>query len=140
MSGPTDLLREPLRVLPTGTPRPIEVTLRDDSASLNVRLAPTPNQQPQASNDQPVFILCIQLDRPQAQTINFVTQQDQFPLPNLPPGRYLLLASHQPTFQGYEYHDEEALRDLIPKGATITLAPSQQADIQIPVVPDEEGN
>ena len=137
-SGSTDLLREPLRVLSGSEPRPIEITLRDDYASLNGSLLLDPTTQPLTDN-QPVFILCIQLDRPQAQPINFATQQMQFPMPNLPPGHYLLLASRQQLVQTIEYRDEDVLRGLLSKGATITLSPNQKADIQIPLMP-EEGN
>lgn len=142
-SGTTDLLREPLRVLPGVPPRPIEITIRDDSASINARLAPSANLLPQATNDQPVFILGIPLDRPQAQAINFAVQLDNFSMDNLAPGRYLILASHhqmtmsmQPT-QGIEYRDEDVVRDLMSKGATITLSPGQKTDLEIPLMPED---
>lgn len=142
-SGTTDLLREPLRVLPGIPPRPIEVTLRDDSATINGHLAPAANLQPQASGDQPIFVLCIPLDRPQAQAIGFEEQRDEFSIPNLAPGRYLVLASQWAMTQGMqvnggiEYRDENVLRDLLNKGAVITLSPNQKADLEVPLLPED---
>ncbi|HEY4381164.1 MAG TPA: carboxypeptidase-like regulatory domain-containing protein [Acidobacteriaceae bacterium] len=147
-SGTTDLLREPLRVVAGVAPRPIEITLRDDAALLNARVAPRSDQLPQATMDHPVYVLCLPLDRPEAEPINFATQSDQFPMASLPlpPGRYLLLAAHRqllvgtPQTNAIEYRNPEVVRDLIPKGATITLSPNQKADIEIPVMPDEDAN
>jgi hypothetical protein len=142
-SGTTDLLREPLRVLPGIPPRPIEVILRDDSATINGHLAPAANLQPQASSDQPVFIVCIPLDRPQAQAISLEEQRDEFSIPNLAPGRYLVLASRWAMTQGkqvnggIEYRDENVLRDLLNKGAVITLSPNQKSDLEVPLLPED---
>jgi hypothetical protein len=142
-SGTTDLLREPLRVIPGVPPRPIEVTLRDDSATLNARLAPAANMLPQASDDQPVYILCIPLDRPEAQAFNYTITRDDFSIPNLAPGRYLILATHQQLNQpaqpglAIEYRNEEAIPSLIPKGVTVTLSPNQKADIEVPLMPED---
>jgi hypothetical protein len=135
-SGTTDLLREPLQILPGVIPRPIEIVLRDDSASLTAHLASDPTQ-PQNLGEQPVvIILCIPLDRPQVQPLVFAAQQNQIHMASLPPGRYLILASHSQSVQNIEYSNEEVVRALIPKGATVTLSANQKADIEVPLMPD----
>jgi hypothetical protein len=142
-SGTTDLLREPLRVLPGSPPRPIEVTLRDDAASIDARLAPAAGYLPQASNDQPVYVICVPLDRPEAQAFNYTITRDDFSIPNLAPGSYLILATHQqlnqPAQPGLviDYRNEEAIPSLIPKGVTVTLSPNQKADLEVPLMPED---
>lgn len=142
-SGSIDLLREPLLVLPGVPPRPIEVTLRDNPASISARLAPAANMLPQATSEQPVYILCIPLDRTQASAISTATNSDEFTLQNLAPGRYLILASHQEmsgglqSSTGIEYRNEDTLRDLLSKGAAVTLSPGQQASVQVPLLPED---
>jgi hypothetical protein len=142
-SGSTDLLREPLRILPGVAPRPIEITIRDDSASIDARLAPAANLLPQATSDQPVSILCIPLDHPQAQAHGVATPQDEFAIKGLAPGRYLILASHQDLSMNtertpsIEYRNPDVLRDLIPKGAVVTLSSGQQASVQVPLMPED---
>lgn len=140
-SGSTDLLREPLRVLPGVAPRPIEVTIRDDSASINARLAPAANLLPQASNDEPVSILCIPLDHPQAQAHNLSVQQDEFTIKNLAPGRYLILAVHQDLnsqrVPAIEYRNDDVLREFISKGTVVTLSPGQKVDVEVPLMPED---
>ncbi len=134
-SGTTDLLREPLQVLPGVVPRPIEVVLRDDPANLTLRVPPNLNQP--SADDSPIFLLCIQLDRTQAQPFPFVVRQNnQVPTTTLPPGRYLVLASRQDLMQTIEFRNPDVLRDLLPKGSTITLSPNQKADLEVRLMPD----
>ena len=134
-SGTTDLLREPLQVLPGVVPRPIEVVLRDDPANLTLRVPPNLNQP--SADDSPIFLLCIQLDRTQAQPFPFVVRQNnQVPTTTVPPGRYLVLASRQDLMQTIEFRNPDVLRDLLPKGSTITLSPNQKADLEVRLMPD----
>ena len=135
-SGTTDLLRQPLQVLPGVIPRPIEIVLRDDSASLTAHLASDPMQTQNLSEQPVVIIVCIPLDRPQVQPLFFAAQQNQTHMASLPPGRYLILASHSQFVQNIEYSNEEVVSALIPKGATVTLSANQKADIEVPLMPD----
>jgi hypothetical protein len=142
-SGTTDLLREPLQVLPGVAPRPIEIALRDDPSSINAHLAAAGNLLPQATADQPVYALCIPLDRPQAQAVPLTLSQDFFPVSGLAPGRYLLLASHRqianspPPNSGLEYRNEEVLHTLLNQGVVVTLSPGQKADVEVPLMPED---
>jgi hypothetical protein len=142
-SGSTDLLREPLRVTPGDPPRPIEVTLRDDFASINGTLlvaAPGGKAQP-PTDASPIFILAIPLDRLQSEASPAgVGQNNQFALSNLAPGRYLLLASHQQLMQKLEFRNEGVMRDLLGKGIVVTLTSGQKADVQVPLMPDPDSD
>lgn len=135
LHGPTDLLRDPLSVAAGGSAAPIEITLRDDFATLSghILLDPTQPAQPANQEADQVFVLLLPLDRPQAQPINYGVQESQFISPNLAPGRYLILASHQ-QLQNLEYRNQAVLRDLLGKGTTITLSPNQKAEIEIPLI------
>jgi hypothetical protein len=139
-SGSTDLLREPLRVSAASIPQPIEVTLRDDFATLTIHVPAGDPAQPPAADASEVFLLVIPLDRLQAQS--FVvswqdTTQNQYTLPGIPPGRYLVLASRHPIAQNIEFRNEEVLHDLLSEGAAVTLSPSQKADVQVPFLPED---
>jgi hypothetical protein len=138
-SGSTDLLREPLGVIPGSAPRPIEVTLRDDSATLTgtflLNGAPMSSTDP---GDGVIFVICIPLDRLQSMVFpnSYSAWQPQFKVPNLAPGRYLVLASRQ-SMQNIEFRNEDVLRDLLGKGTVVTLAPNQKADIQVPLMTED---
>ncbi|HEX9202208.1 MAG TPA: hypothetical protein VF865_21800, partial [Acidobacteriaceae bacterium] len=139
--GTTDLLREPLSIGASGPSGPIEVTLRDDYATLSGRLLPSTAPQTQSPDDSDiVFVQCIPLDRPESQSLgNAAIWQGQFTMPNLPPGRYLVLASHEQLQNGIEYRNPDVVRDLLSKGTVVTLSANQKTDIQVPLMP-EEGN
>jgi len=67
-------------------------------------------------------------------------QPNQFMMPNLAPGRYLMLASRDQLFQTVEYRNPDVLKDLLSKGTVITVSSGQKASIQIPLmagIPEE---
>jgi hypothetical protein len=139
-SGAIDLLREPLAVQPGGAAAPIEITVRDDFATLSGHILLNGAQPPQSREDQPIFVLCLALDRAQAQFPSMSgVWQDNFSVPGLAPGRYLVLASHQQLTQTIEYRNQAALNDYIAKGAVVTLTAGQKAEVDVPLMP-EEGN
>jgi hypothetical protein len=158
-SGPTDLLREPLTVGPGGTAAPIEITLRDDYATVTGQVVTGAATEAQTTQANPIFIMGISLDRPEAEPSQSVAmgqgtslpesvslglglsmQPNQFMMPNLAPGRYLLLASRDQLFQTVEYRNPDVLKDLLSKGTVITVSSGQKASIQIPLmagIPEE---
>lgn len=138
-SGTTDLLRDPLTVTGAGSPFPIEIILRDDAASLtgSVEVNSTASS-PSPSDGAPIYILGIPLDRPEGNPLfSFAMQQNQFQLGMIPPGHYLFLASHRQLFQDVEYRNPDVLRDLMTKGTAISLSAGQKAEIQLPLMPEE---
>ena len=157
-SGQTDLLGGPLVVGPTGSPQPIEITLRNDGASVNVSLLTTTPPQspdsPQATTSATVAqfasILCVPIDEPlrAAPRANLVLNASFSPngpshteLSNLAPGRYLLIAF--PTAPGRqlnepEYRNPVLLQKLLTQGVILTLSAGQKVQVQVPLVQLEE--
>ncbi len=138
-SGTTDLLRDPLIVTGAGSPFPIEVVLRDDAASVTGTVQPNSTaSSPSPADGAPIYILGIPLDRLEANPLfSFAMVQNQFQLGMIPPGNYLFLASHRQLFQDVEYRNPDVLRDLMTKGTSITLSGGQKAEIQLPLLPEE---
>jgi hypothetical protein len=144
--GTTDLMHDPLTIGAAGSACPIEVTLRDDPASVtgSIVTGAVP-QSPQSPADaSPIFIMGIPLDQPESNPLqSAVMGQGQFRLGAVPPGRYLFVASRrnvfQDMFQNLEYRNPDVLRDLTAKGTVVTLSAGQKAEIQVPLLP-EEGN
>jgi hypothetical protein len=141
--GTTDLMRDPLTIAAAGSGCPIEVTLRDDSASVTGTIATGAlPQSPQNSTDAGIiFIMGIPLDQPESYPVqSAVMGQGQFRLGAVPPGRYLFVASQrdifQNMFQDLEYRNPDVLRDLTAKGAVVTLSAGQKANIQVPLLPE----
>lgn len=151
--GGVDLLREPLVVGPGGASGPIEVTLRDDAASLKVDLIGDTEES--QANARGVAVVAIPLDTPERQAFNSVQMfsaasslpgSNAYSLAsnfgNLPPGRYLLLANE--TARGsasqLEYRNPKVLDAVASQGTTVTLTPNQKAEVRVPVLPDPEGD
>jgi sarcosine oxidase gamma subunit len=134
-SGSTDLLREPLKVIANSDPRPIEITLRDDFASIDVNLIADPGAAT-VSRGQPTTVLCIPLDRPLAMPGVAAAQQNRATVKGLSPGRYLVLAAQGQAFQSIEYNNEDVLRGLMEKGTVVTVAPNENATVQVHLLAD----
>ena len=72
-----------------------------------------------------------------------VANQGKFTIPNLAPGRYLVLATtnsmtNNNPMMNIEYANEDILRSYQSKGTVVTLTPGQKTDIQVPMLPEEE--
>lgn len=143
-SGTTDLLREPLTVSDGGT-APIEVTLRDDIASLSGRITMTSDQQAAAADDsRPILVMGIPLDRPGAQPLMSgsmampgAAMPMTFQLGGVAPGRYLMIASRQQIFQTLEYRNPQAMQALMTQGAVVTLAGGDKGQVDVPLMNDD---
>ncbi len=140
-SGGINLLRDPLVVGPGGAADPIEVTLRNDAASLTVTVQPPTSTGAAASPDAASandVILAIPLDDPLRQPANGMYSPaygQAATLSNLAPGRYLVLAAEAQKFQQFaiEYRNPTVLDRLLTHGAVITLSPNQKAEITVPL-------
>ncbi len=142
--GTTDLMRDPLTIAAAGPGCSIEVTLRDDSASVTGSIVTgAAPQSPQGPTDAGIIVVMgISLDQPESNLLqSAVLGQGQFQLGNVPPGRYLFVASHQHGFQdmflNLEFGNPDVLRDLTAKGTVVTLSAAQKANIQVPLLPEE---
>jgi hypothetical protein len=119
-SGTQDLMRDPLVVAPGSAPSAIQVTLRNDCASLDVTL--------QSQNQTvPKTILLLSESPALDAKIAYLQAGSHMQLSALTPGTYRLYAV--PDLNNLEYTNPEAMRDL--ESQEITLAPNQQAAVTI---------
>jgi hypothetical protein len=125
-SGGIDLLSEDLTVVEGAQPQPIEVTLRDDAASVRGTVAP-------ADDLMPVTVLLVQ---PRG-TRNLIKVgaafQGKFEIDGVAPGDYLLLA-----FDGMdrlEYENPEVLNPYLSKAEHIRLQPHGIANVNFNLSP-----
>jgi hypothetical protein len=137
-SGTTDLLREPLRVVPGEVPRPIEVTLRDDFGSISGTVLTGSAAQPPGDSWVPEFtIVAIPLDKPEANADQMIADYaHRFTMPHVAPGRYLLMASHQASPRTLEFRNEDVLRGLLSQGTVVTVSSGQKVEVQLPLMPE----
>jgi hypothetical protein len=120
------------------TSAPIEITLRDDTASLDGTVN-TPTEGAQKTDQKGLFVHCIPLDNEFGGQVRTAGVADgKFSFQNLPPGRYLVLGSgnYAPNL---EYRNDEVLRQYESSGTVVTLEPGQKAVITVSkIMGDEE--
>jgi hypothetical protein len=138
-SGGVDLLHKPLVVGAGGASAPIEITLRDDTATLEGTVSPVP---PTGGEPNPygggVFVFCFPIESEVGRPVQgFAGVDGKFSMQNVPPGRYLVLAFRTPN-QNLEYRNEEVLRQYESKGTIVTLEAGQKAEVKVPVLTEDE--
>jgi hypothetical protein len=138
-SGGVDLLHEPLVVGAGGASAPIEITLRDDTATLDGTVSPIP---PTGGEPNPYgaggFVFCYPIESEVGRLVQgFAGVDGKFSIENLPPGRYLVLAFSTPN-QNLEYRNQEVLRQYEPKGTIVSLEPGQKAEVKVSVLTEDE--
>ena len=121
-SGTTNLLESDLSIAPGSSLEPIEITLRDDVATL--RGTVSLNNQPQIAT-----ILAISEHASIPPRIQPTDSNGGFQLPFLPPGAYKILALDHPD--RLEYGNPEALQKYLSKAREIILSPDQSAKINL---------
>ena len=124
-SGNVNLLEHPLVVAAGSRPDPIEVTLRDDFATLTGAITGAGSAPPRICS---VFLLPTDSSGRLAQGI---VVNGRFTIGDVPPGTYLLVAT--PQFpQDIPYRDPDAMRAYAGIGSTVTLIGGQQAHADAP--------
>jgi hypothetical protein len=138
-SGGVDLLHKRLVVGAGGASAPIEITLRDDTATLDGTVSPIPANGGESVPDVGrVFVFCFPLENEIGRLVpGFAGVDGKFSIQNLPPGRYLVLAFPSPN-QNLEYRNEEVLRQYESKGTIVRLEAGQRAEIKVSVLPETE--
>jgi hypothetical protein len=124
-SGMTNLLESELSVAPGSSPQPIEITLRDDAASLSGSVSV--NNQPLSGV---IFAFSEHVSVPPR--IQPTDPSGTFQIPFLAPGTYEVLAVDHPD--RLEYGNPEALRKYLSKAREVTLSPEQSAKIELELV------
>jgi hypothetical protein len=138
-SGGVDLLHKPLVVGAGGASAPIEITLRDDTATLDGTVSPIP---PTGGEPNPygagVSVFCYPIESEVGRLVQgFAGVDGKFSIQNLPPGRYLVLAFSTPN-QNLEYRNQEVLRQYESKGTIVSLEPGQKAGVKVSVLTEDE--
>lgn len=132
--GGVDLLHQPLE-LGSGSSIPIEITVRDDTATLEVSIA---NATSQSSTSRSAWIYCVPAgDSPgRFQEASVGSADRKVSLPGLAPGGYRVMAFASPK-PDLPYREPEAMRVYETKGQVIQLSAGQTASVQLQIIPDE---
>jgi len=143
-AGGVDLLHEPV-VVASGSTTPVEITMRDDGAKIEGKLAttnavPTTNAaSPNAAPSAPqAFVYCI----PEADGAGQFQQlsvgaDGKFTSPVMAPGTYRVIA-FQIAQPALPYRDAEAMRAYDSKGQVIQLSPGQEQSVQLQIISDSD--
>ena len=121
-SGTTELLREELVVGSGRRLGPLELVLRDDGASLKVKVLA--EEQPAAGS---VLLFSDQTTLANART-GSSAPGGEISFAGLAPGDYKVLAFDRDTLDSLEFRNPEALAPFVSKAATITLHAGEEAN------------
>jgi len=138
--GGVDLLKQPLVIGPGGPSTPIEITLRNDVGEVDgtVQGAATSEADASRNNSGPArYIYLISLGDPLG-GLKEESTWGQFQFGQLPPGDYLVLAFEEEQTD-LPLDDGEKLQALESKGQVIHLEAGQKANVNLKVIPDNDG-
>lgn len=141
--GGVDLLRHPLVVSSGGSPPPIEVVLRDDSAEISGTVEEIASRRrKETAGDSMVatfgsyppgaHIYFIPLADGQFRE-GWVAPDGSFTSPPLAPGTYRVLAFDQ-QIEELEYHNAEAMRAYDSKGPLVRVVAGQKEHMQLHLI------
>jgi hypothetical protein len=120
-----NLLEQPLVVNAGAHPDPIEVTLRDDFATLTGAITGIGGTPPRIC-----FVFLLPTDS-SGRLVQGIVVNGRFTIAGVPPGTYLLVATPQVP-QDIPYRDSDAMRAYAGIGTTVTLIGGQQARADVP--------
>ena len=129
--GPTNLLSEDLTVAPSQT-YPIEIVLRDDSATLTGNLQSPPRNEKDAN----VVVVPQPASRRGAKVSQFASQSG-FTMNGLAPGDYLVFAFDR--IDDLEYANADALQPYASQATHVTLSPGQETHVALNLIHTGEG-
>lgn len=133
-SGGTNLAQDPLVIGPGGAAAPIDIILRNDMATLSVRVKSALDPHPDAQTTLGYLYLVPQFDTTSV-VQESVPLQQTMNIGNLQPGTYRVFALDHPT--DLEYHNPKALEAHAGKGQTVTLESNGTASIDLDVTSAE---
>ena len=124
--GDIDLMSDNLTISPGAPTPPIQIVLRDDSATLRGTIS---------SEGEPVTAAVVlvpqRAPRQPAVTVDYAGNEFQFA--NLAPGDYSVFAVNR--VDGLEYANPEVLQPYLSKATRVTLQPNGKAKIDLEVLP-----
>jgi hypothetical protein len=126
-SGSVDLLDQPLTITSGGAVAPIQITLRDDSANLTLRV--TQDGQPAAGG----AVLVIPTAHPSETDFpRFWEGGNQLTVGPLAPGDYRVYAFD--SLENLEYANPEALRAFAAQSQQVTLEPNGSTNVTLELI------
>jgi hypothetical protein len=133
-SGGVDLLHNPLVVAPGGTSSPIEITLRDDGATVEGAIenwrSETPGRDTLLPGQQLACIYLVPMTETMAPPLVGWTGDGHFSLQQVPPGSYRALAFDRQPGE-LEFMNEEAMKKYEAKSQVIQLEAGQKHELKL---------
>jgi hypothetical protein len=133
-SGGLDLLHNPLVVAPGGTSSPIEITLRDDGATVEGTIEnwrnETQGRDTLLPGQQLACIYLVPMTETMAPPLVGWTGDGHFSLQQVPPGSYRALAFNRQPGE-LEFTNEEAMKKYEAKGQVIQLEAGQKHELRL---------
>ncbi len=123
--GGTDLLREELTVTEGVSVPPIEIVLRDDSASLAATVS---SGDPVA----PASVLLVPDRQPRRAKLVFAYPGNEVQFAGLAPGEYDVLAFDR--VEGFEYTNPDALSPYLSKASHVTLTANGKSEVALDLI------
>lgn len=132
-AGGANLAREPLVIGASGSSLPMQLTLRDDCASLEVSLPETDSSI--TAGDEQSYTVYVVPDFDSTADVQRVTLRSStggsMTVPDLAPGNY-----HVYTFAGsveFAYHNADARAAMSSRAQAVTLSPAATASLDVKV-------
>ena len=136
--GGTDLLREPLVVVP-GANTSIDVTMRDDNAEIEGTLLGVPATPVDSIRPRPAsYVYCVPLPDSPGQFLELGASSDgKFDYQMVAPGNYRVLAFKN-QHRDLPYRDAEEMKLYETKGQIVHFAPGQKVSLQLEIISSAE--
>jgi hypothetical protein len=136
--GGTDLLREPLIVVP-GASTSIDVTMRDDNAEIDGTLLGVPAIPSNSGHSTPPgYVYCVPLPDSPGQFLELSVYSDgKFDYQMVAPGNYRVLAFKN-QHRDIPYRDAEEMKLYETKGQIVHVAPGQKVSVQLEIISSAE--
>jgi Carboxypeptidase regulatory-like domain len=126
--GQVDLLRDDLTVGASGSLPPIDVTLRDDGATLTGAL--TQNGRAAVGG-----VVIYSQDYPERSQLTRTSNTGSFAFTGLAPGTYQVLAVGNPD--ALEFRNPAVMQDYLGRSTLVTLGPRDQSTIHLELSPTD---
>ena len=124
--GPANILTEDITIAAGGATYPIDIVLRDDSASLSGNIRGLNEKQPTA------IVVLLPQSAPKLVPRADRTGAGEFTVMGLAPGEYLVFAFDR--VEGLEYRNPDVMQAYASQAAHVTLSPSQKAQVNLDLI------
>jgi hypothetical protein len=131
--GQTNLLSDDLSIASAGQSYPMEIVLRDDSASLTGTV--------KSSDGTPAQATVVAVPEPASKVAPKVSRSSSpngFTFTGLAPGEYMVYAFD--SADGLEYSNPDALQPYASQAARVTLSPNQKAQVSLDLIRTGSGD